>query len=431
MSLGCLSLQQVLGRNTIHPFPARMAPGLALEELSNLRRPSTVLDPMVGSGTTLAIARANGHRCIGFDVDPLAVLVSRVWTRTLDGSEVRRQASRVLKRAEGVAANLVGRDAYPIGADEETRAFVRYWFDGYVRRQLAALSIAISDVSSGSVRETLWCAFSRLIIAKQSGVSLALDLAHSRPHRVFDRAPRKPFRLFLDAVERVIAGCVHLSSRDRGPLATVELGDVRALALACRSVDLVVTSPPYLNAIDYLRCSKFSLVWMGYSVGALRQIRATSIGAEVGGEANAMHEALLRSLRLRPALSPRMSGILRRYVEDTDRALKEVARVLAPQGRAVYVVGENTIRGTYLPTAQLVTRLAAQAGLQLTSQRFRNLVSNRRYLPPPGTGRTAMDTRMRREVVLTFEQPRQGILAIPLGAAFKYKMDSDNRLGVA
>ena len=100
-----------------------------------------------------------------------------------------------------------------------------------------------------------------------------------------------------------------------------------------------------------------------------------------------------------------MNGILHRYVQDTDRALKEVVRVLAPRGQAVYVVGENTIRGTYVPTARLVARLAANAGLQLTSQRSRNLPGNRRYLPPPGPARTALDTRIRREVILTFERP--------------------------
>jgi hypothetical protein len=36
-------------------------------------------------------------------------------------------------------------------------------------------------------------------------------------------------------------------------------------------VDLIFTSPPHLNAIDYLRCSKFSLVWMGHSIAALRE----------------------------------------------------------------------------------------------------------------------------------------------------------------
>lgn len=397
-------LREALGRHPVHPFPARMAAGLALETLSNLPRGATVLDPMVGSGTTLAVARAKGYRGIGFDVDPLAVLITRVWTRTIDPREVRQQGAHVLDRAKQVAPELAGRDAYPVATDAETRAFLRYWFDARARRQLTALSTAIGDVAPLGVREALWCAFSRQIITKQSGVSLALDLAHSRPHRKFRRAPRLAFQSFPDAVERVVWGCVHLQSRNRGPVTAIKLADVRKIPLKDRSVDLVFTSPPYLNAIDYLRCSKFSLVWMGYSIAELREIRGTSIGAEVCGESNPTYDNVLDRLRLRPALSPRMNGILRRYVADTDRALREVTRVLAPRGRAVYVVGENTIRGTYVPTAEVVAFLAAESGLRLAGRRFRDLPANRRYLPPPGEGQSALDTRIRREVILTFER---------------------------
>lgn len=405
MIKGAISISDALGRGAVHPFPARMAPGLALQALSSLQRPATVLDPMVGSGTVLALARANGHRCIGFDVDPLAVLISRVWTRTIDGVEVRQRAVQVLERARRLARELACRDAYPARADDETRAFVRYWFDAYARRQLAALSRAISDVPRSHTREALWCAFSRLIIAKRSGVSLALDLAHSRPHRVYRRAPRKPFRLFLNAVERVIDSCVPQGSRNRGPVATIQLGDVRRMELADQSVDLVFTSPPYLNAIDYIRCSKFTLVWMGYSIAKLRSIRGVSIGAEVQADSDCSHDELLGSIGLGSALSPRTTGILRRYVEDTHRALEEVARVLAPGGQVIYVIGENTIRGTYVPTGKIVAHLAAETGLKLISRRLRDLQGNRRYLPPPSNGRTAFDTRIRREVILTFQKP--------------------------
>ena len=56
-----------------------------------------------------------------------------------------------------------------------------------------------------SIRTLLWCAFSRLIILKEVGVSLAMDLAHSRPHRVRDRAPTKAFNAFPSSVNRCLA----------------------------------------------------------------------------------------------------------------------------------------------------------------------------------------------------------------------------------
>ena len=39
-----------------------------------------------------------------------------------------------------------------------------------------------------------------------------------------------------------------------------------------------MTSPPYLNAIDYMRTSKFSLVFLGSRLNELRAIRSAAIG---------------------------------------------------------------------------------------------------------------------------------------------------------
>ena len=215
----------------------------------------------------------------------------------------------MLSRARVVFSTLATRDAYPRQADEETRQFVRYWFDDYARRQLASLATAIDRVRDEAVRNVLWCSFSRLIITKQSGASLAMDLAHSRPHKSFERAPTKPFRKFLAAVHRVIENCIDKNSSNRGPATRILEGDARNLPLADASVDLVLTSPPYLNAIDYMRCSKFSLVWMGHSISGLRKIRTDSVGSEaskasvVNGKdiCNVMSE-----LRLRPNWRRRM-----------------------------------------------------------------------------------------------------------------------------
>src|SRR5229473_8124664 len=111
------TIYEILGRDPVHPFPARMAPGIALEILAKAKRPLRVLDPMAGSGTVLAVARSKGHRTIGFDIDPLSVLISRVWTTSIDTEEVRGKASDVLARARCIFANLRTRDAYPLHAD--------------------------------------------------------------------------------------------------------------------------------------------------------------------------------------------------------------------------------------------------------------------------------------------------------------------------
>ncbi len=299
---------EALGRNPIHPFPARMAPGIALEALGDNKRPLRVLDPMVGSGTVLAVAHANGHRAVGVDLDPLAVLLAGVWTRTVDPERASDKALEVLDRAKVAFRTLTSGRAYPESSDKETRKFIRYWFDDYARRQLAALSVVISRVRDDTTRDVLWCGFSRLIITKSAGASLALDLSHSRPHKAFTCAPVKPFNRFISSVETVVSNCPREGMKGIGPATIVKRGDARRLDIGGGSIDLVLTSPPYLNAIDYMRCSKFSLVWMGHTVKELREIREESVGTEASTEQAleaAWVKSLIKQLRIKPALSRR------------------------------------------------------------------------------------------------------------------------------
>ena len=401
---------EALGRGPIHPFPARMAPGIALEALGQSKSPLRVLDPMAGSGTVLAVARAKGHRAFGVDLDPLAVLLAGVWTRTVDAERVNDKAAEILDRARAAFGPLSSPRAYPRGSDSETRKFIRYWFDDYARRQLAALSTAIHRVHDNATRDVLWCGFSRLIITKSAGASLAMDLAHSRPHREFARAPVKPFNRFISAVATVVSNCPQTGSRAVGPATVVKRGDARKLDVEDSSIDLVLTSPPYLNAIDYMRCSKFSLVWMRHNVGALRQIRGESVGAEASSE-QALEarwvKSLIDHLGLKPVLSNHDHALLARYVWDMGRAIAEVSRVLRRGGRAVYVIGDCMSRGTFISNSSIVTAIGQEHGLSLVSRQSRALPANRRYLPPPKRwlSSATMDARLRREVVVVFNKP--------------------------
>lgn len=403
-------------RPPVHPFPARMTPDLVLSLMNRAGggRRLRVVDPMAGSGTVLAVARDSGHDAVGMDTDPLAVLMARVWTAPIDKRALLRRASAVLDAARGRCRDMRAADSYPRGSDEETRRFARYWFDPAARRQLASLAAAMRPVRGGAARDALWCAFSRLIIAKQAGASLAMDLAHSRPHKRFEKAPALPFARFESAAARVAAGCIGAEEAGRGAAAAadVRLGDARRMDVRAGSADMVITSPPYLNAIDYMRCSKFSLVWMGYTVGRLRGIRSEAIGTEVGmygggggcdgGACPSPEDRIISALGLaRRALQGRTRAILARYVHDMRLVVEETARVLDRGGTAAYVVGENTVRGAFIRNSRMIGLLAADAGLEVVSRRSRSLPQSSRYLPPPSARAEArLGGRMRREVVL-------------------------------
>ena len=386
-------------------------PALRLEALGESKATLRVLDPMAGSGTVLAVARANGHRAFGVDLDPLAVLLAGVWTRTVDAERMRDKASEVLSRARKAFDLLPAGQAYPAGGDDETRGFVRYWFDEYARRQLAALSAAISRVHDRETQDVLWCAFSRLIITKQAGASLAMDLSHSRPHRQFTRAPIKPFNRFISAVETIVSNCPKTGSGAVGPAAVVKQGDARKLEIESGSIDLVLHLAALLER-DRLHEVQQILACVD---GVQRErdspgFRGQSVGAETSSEEALDAEwvkSLIKQLKLRPALPSRHRAFLARYAWDMGHALAEASRVLRRGGRAVYVVGDSMSRGTFIRNSMIVAVVAQRHGLSLVSRQSRCLPANRRYLPPPKrmASSATMDARMRREVVVVFDKP--------------------------
>jgi SAM-dependent methyltransferase len=393
----------------IHPFPARMAPELVWDELPDHSPQLRVLDPMAGSGTTLVTAKLRGHEAIGFDRDPLAVLIARSWLTNVPENVVEAKGKEILIKARSRARSMKLADAYPRNADDETKAFVRYWFDPTNRRQLTALADSISRLHDPSLRDLMWCAFSRLIITKKIGVSRAMDISHSRPHRSYEKAPVNAFDRFERAVKYIVNAAPFPKIKAGCPSASVDFADARHLPVADSSVDMVITSPPYLNAIDYIRGHKFSLIWMGHSIGKLRGVRATNVGTETVAKPKAGDMATAHIMGLMcpvDELSNRNAGMLRQYVWDMREILSETKRVLRPGGKAVFVVGNCNIRETFVQNSKCVEGLSAELGMVVSKVRSRPLPENRRYLPPPEslTAGKALNKRMREEVIITIQK---------------------------
>src|SRR5450631_2760969 len=126
-------------QQNVHPFPARMASEIALDKIGQLERHSVILDPMTGSGTVIRAGAAKGHRCIGMDVDPLAVLMSKVATSYIDNDKFLTLTRRLLKLAGAVRISEI---SLP-WIDPETKAFIRYWFGAAQRRPLTKIAYVL------------------------------------------------------------------------------------------------------------------------------------------------------------------------------------------------------------------------------------------------------------------------------------------------
>ncbi len=409
--------------HALHPFAARFPHGLAGHFINALTRPpnsisrDTVLDPMCGSGITLLEGWQAGRSVIGVDLDPLARRQSAARTTALDAQCVRDAGTDALRRAADLYAGI-GRPSDPLAAvraamDEATREFLDYWFFPETQQELAALILAVRAEPDANLRNLLEVIFSSTIVTKSGGVSRARDLAHTRPHRVADKAPRRPIRMFASLLSRVADAYASVDPDDVGE-SRIIAGDARDLPMPAGSVDLIVTSPPYANALDYMRAHKFSLAWLGDPIPSLTELRAQYIGSEsMGNKASQSAAELPMSVQavvdLLAAKDAPKSRVLRRYFGDMSAAIGEMSRVLRPNSAAIIVVGPSTMRGVLIPTHQCLADLASQAGLDVVAVAPRNLDRDRRMMPARNGNRaeptTGIERRMHTEYIIGAVKP--------------------------
>jgi hypothetical protein len=172
--------------HNFHSFPAKFPPQLPAKFVAALTAPGDrVLDPMSGSGTTVLEAHLAGRQGIGFDIDPLALLISTVKVTPLDlgriadlGNAILKEATLALKNERAALA-----DKLATRWDAKTREFIDYWFAPETQLELIALLGEIEKIADAPTRAFFALVFSATIITKSGGVSLALDLGHTRPHR--------------------------------------------------------------------------------------------------------------------------------------------------------------------------------------------------------------------------------------------------------
>lgn len=390
--------------HSLHAFAARFPPPLPRYFVEGLSLSGeTVLDPMAGSGATLVEGWLLSRNVIGADLDPLALRLCRTKTTWLDPGQVYEAGQRVIDIA--LLWNKTG-DSLALflhRIDDATHDFIDYWFKPETQKELSALTLSVQEEPDLHLRSLFEVLISSIIVTKSGGVSMARDLAHSRPHRVDNKTPRNAIKMFEAQLRQAVQAFQEIRDISRGH-STVLAGDCRHLSLAGETVDLIVTSPPYANALDYMRAHKFSLVWLGAAIKPLSVLRGKYIGTERLAELEGVTlpgqvEATIDTLA---ALDARKARVLEKYFHDMSFAVKEMYRVIRPGRAVIIVVGPSTMRGLRIETHNHLASIAQGVGFEVAGVVKRPINRDKRMMPARwhNNGQSVIEQRMHEEFVI-------------------------------
>jgi len=297
-----------------------------------------VLDPFCGVGTTLLACREytgiRGNRIInalGFDVLPVCVFVSRVKLRDYDVKELETAAKRLFKLKFTKPAINVPQ-------------FVRKYFSRFVLEDIVFFRERIREMESERLRDFfllgLMNASMKCSYAFKDGACVKLVKKNVAPLReMFSRTVRKMIRDLKMFYSKV--------GEKKKCSTVVERCDARMLKLEDESVDFVITSPPYLNKIEYTEIYRIehALFMEDVPLPAMRSfmgVREKTLHEDFGMIDEIFSQNFIPRISTPPANALPLGAKI--YLKDLYLAVREMFRVCKPEAKVAIVLGDGLVR---------------------------------------------------------------------------------------
>ena len=364
-------------------YPCKFIPQVprwAIDKYSN--DVSIILDPFAGSGTTLVEAALQGKKAIGVDFDKLSQLLCKTKTKSLSEKQlglIESFTARVFaprKKKTGVLPDLHN---------------LYHWFPEKNVVDLQHLKLSIEEFYKSSSDEGV---YNFLLVAFASIIRKCsyADAVSPKPY-VSTKIQKNPLEV-ENAFERtVLTNLKSVKTYQVNSLGEVEIisDDARNITSSKYNgkVSLAVTSPPYINAFDYVRSLRLENAWLGfYGDSNIVDIKRKQIGTETipheeysKKPKKVKVEALAKLTDKISRTDRKRAHAIHKFFEDMEKNIRQVNKLLQRDGHYVVVVGNSTIRGEPIPTHQILTELALMNGFKLDNV-FSYVIKNR-YLRIP------------------------------------------------
>jgi len=400
-SLDFRGIRASSGVHGIHPYPAMLhflVVRRLIEDYSH--EGATVMDPFMGSGVTAVECLIRGRKYAGFDINPLAVLISKVRTTAIPNVRLQNVLSEIAQRYKDA-------NAPPVFFHN-----IQYWFHDDVIQKLSALRESMAQVDDEDMRRFLDVAFSETVRRVSRTRYNEFKLLRRKNDVHNNVSVMKTFR---DVSLRNMAMLAEFYRNNPPTTAQMRLEErdiVGGIPMGDGTVDLVVTSPPYGDSrttVAYGQFSRLSLRWLGRE----ERVDSASLGSKPRGITQDLPSEALNDFVVRIAEKDekRAKDVFSFYF-DLYQAVRIIAKKVSADGYVCFVVGNRRVKGIQLPTDKICADFFESEGFAHIKTSVR-AISNKRMPGENSPSNVAgqKDVTMRYEYVVILHrcssQPRR------------------------
>jgi len=326
-----------------HSYPARFIPQIPFSFIMLFTKEGDIVfDPMCGCGTTLVEAFLNNRKSIGNDFNPLAALISKVKTTLIPRSEFDHLEKKISKMKRYL--DLDYRRIEERTNELPSRTISKIFNKAVIGKLEAIREMIIElkdeklynlyDLGRVALSATIWS-----LVENGTGIDL-----------------ENTFIKKITMMKKEILKMAQYISNNN-PEVKVYKDDARKLKLDDTKVDLIVTSPPYVNALDYYRVHMYNMLWLNMDFDLFRK-------HEIGGHSH----HIMNRFRL-----------LSEYLGDMLRSMIEMNRVLKRGKICAIVVGNSSLEYELIESHKFFSSFAPKIGFKHHKTIFRNIDTTRKY----------------------------------------------------
>ena len=365
------------GSRTIHrwsPYVQGFSAGF-VDDMINRHRISKggwILDPFVGSGTVSVCAKLKGINSLGIDLMPLMIFMSKVKTTwQLDLNGIKRELERINRHW------MTSQRILPAPFLRETPR----QFKNDVLESLLSLKELILTIEDQKIKNLFLLAFASILV-NCSNLKRSPCLGYVKNKEVNRDTP---FKLFKEKVEQMLTDLIFVQGHQTDVFSELILGDARIVRYEENSFDMAITSPPYVNGMDYVINYKIEMAWLDLvkNYEDLERLKEKMVACdnipkrvirEFKNKKWIYHDDWLEDIcdRINRKIERKgsyrrddMHLIVRKYFEDLYPVFERVYEGLKPGGRFIIVIGDSLIAGIYIPADLILAKLGQEIGFTI------------------------------------------------------------------